>query len=97
MTLCANCGTDVGYQGDEDVLVTCSLCVQQKCHTLASGDEARLAQLKPDTVKRLRKTHDWTQADLALALRLPVRSVSEFERGLRLPDKALFDWVEAEK
>lgn len=97
MTLCANCGSPIGYDADPDIRVTCSRCVQGMCHRDESGDEAQRATLKPDTVKRLRKAHDWTQADLALVLKLPVLRVSEFERGLRLPDKALFDWAEAEK
>jgi DNA-binding transcriptional regulator YiaG len=97
MTLCAQCDSDLGYEADSGVSVTCSRCVQAKCLRLESGDEAQRATLEPDTVKRLRKAHGWTQADLALKLRLSVQQVSEFERGLRLPDKALFEWAEAKK
>lgn len=93
MTLCAKCDSDVGYQADEDVSVTCSRCVQQTCHAAECGDEAELASLDPEVCKARRKDHSWTQADLALKLRLPVRQVSEFERGLALPPRELYDWA----
>lgn len=96
MTLCANCASDVGYDAEDDVLVTCSRCVQAKCLRLEAGDEARLARIDPDEVRRLRKERGWSQSDLAIALRLTTNQVSAFERGLRLPPKRLADWVEAQ-
>ena len=96
MTLCAKCDSDVGYEADKDILVTCSRCVQRQCRRAEYGDEAELASLDPEVCRAARQAHGWTQVDLALKLRLPVRRVSEFERGLTLPTRELYDWVSGE-
>ena len=96
MTKCESCGSDVGYEAAADVKVTCSTCVMSRITRQELRDEARLATLEPDTVKGLRKGLGWTQADLALVLRLPIQQVSNFERGLALPPEALYRWAQTE-
>lgn len=96
MTKCESCGSSVGYVAASDVKVTCSTCVMQRITRQESQLEARLATLDPAEVKSLRKGLGWTQADLALVLRLPTKHVSDFERGLALPPEKLYAWAQQE-
>ena len=97
MTSCTSCGSDVGYLAAEDVTVTCSRCVMRRCQGQESSDKAELARLEPAEVKVLRKAKGWTQADLALVLRLPVNKLSAFERGIELPPVEVVEWVASQK
>ena len=94
MTKCESCGAGVGYRAADGVTVICARCVMTRCNTITAAETARLEALDPDVLKTLRKARGWTQADLALALRLPVTQVSAFERGKGLPPVELVDWTE---
>lgn len=42
-------------------------------------------------IQDLRKTHGWTQKDLARKLNVTDRAVSKWERGLKFPDMAMLE------
>lgn len=92
---CDRCGR-AAEKPDDVRSYTCGLCVMLGVNRIALAEEARLREYTPEQSKKARKAKKWTQAALAIHLKISAAHITNFERGADLIDPKHAEWLDAQ-